>query len=54
MKHCGELIAYLLNRSDMPSDIFDRNWVLDSETMALTFYPRLVNEHSSISSKAYG
>ena len=44
---------YLLNRGNMSGYVFNANRVFDSQSMALAFYPSLVNEYASIGGKTY-
>jgi len=39
---------YLLDTRDMSGNVFDGNGVFDGESVALAFYPSLVDEHSTI------
>jgi hypothetical protein len=43
--------AYLLNSSNMSGDIFNSDWVLYGEAMALTLHPCLVDQHASVGRK---
>ena len=40
---------HLLNTRDMSSDVFNRDGIFDSKSVALAFYPGLVDKHSTIS-----
>jgi hypothetical protein len=44
---------HLLNTSDMSRDIFDRDRVLDCQTMTLAFYPCFVDQHSAVGRETY-
>ena len=46
--------CHLLDGSDMPGNVFDGDGVLDCETVALTFYPRFVDEDASIGGETWG
>ena len=40
--------AYLLDGGNMSRDIFDGDWILDCQAVALALYPCLVDQDASI------
>lgn len=45
--------THLLDSSNVASNVFHRNGILNGQAMALAFYPCFVDENSAISSQTY-
>jgi len=52
-KQLDDMGSDLLNSCNVSGDVLDSHRVLDSETVALTFYPCLVDQDPAIRGQAY-